>query len=1136
MGFLRLGVFFLQERLAVGGSSAVWRGVHPDSSLAVAIKLLRPDGWQDRAALAREARAVASLLHPAVVRIVDYGEVDAATARLRPDDLTPGQPYLVMELAEATLWERPPPPGFAALRSALRTLLGGLAHAHARGVIHCDLKPSNVLWIPGPPGHPPRLALADFGIARLASETSLCTLGGTPGYMAPEQVSESPDVGPWTDLFALGTLARELAYAPGGAPRFPLPDGFAAWIDRMTAFAFTHRFASAAEAAYALTRLPDAPEPSSDVRALSWADDAATALAGPDHGSDAITLPDAAPPVPFTPGSARPAPRVHVPTPSDWREPLELGPLHVVGAGLGLHAFRALPLVGRELERDRLWRTLASVVDGGEGPRAIVLRGPAGVGKSYLAQWLAQRADELGLADVIAVTLDEKALSGARMRDGLRAWLRCHASSFREVRARMDAIVPWLTHVDGSAPTPGLVDALARVLASEGVEPAPTAAERRAVIARLLLARARVRPVVLWLEDLPWDDEAIALVRRLVAPGLDGARVLVIATVQNEALPERPAASAALDAWSRDTRVETLEVSPLDPVAHHHLVRDLLGLRADLAQRVADRTTGNPLFAVQLVGHWIARRMLRIDAGGVALAEGSAPQFPDDLHELWQRRVERLTEGAAGERIPLELAAVLGSRFDVQRWKAAAMGMGIPVADALVERLLESHLAVWDGAPGGELRFVHGMIRESLLRSARERGRLQALHSSAADVLQAELDAGDVSVADALARQLWRAGRLEDLPRVEMTAARHAAEQGRLADAGAHLDRVTELRERLALPDMGRLACEEAVVRASYTNRLGELDRAVASATRALELAVGGRYRDLEAEALHELGFAEHHRGRSDDALARLDAAVRAWMEVGATRRLARCLRVRGDLLHSHGRFAEARADFARALDLSERDGDRAGVASSYLGLALPGVDESPEHAQRALAIFEEIGHASGACTAVNTLAERARREGRLEEAEALYREARGWAQLAGASQHEHICALNLALTLLQRERWEEALVETELGARMAGLLGQRLVAQMHEVVAMSAAAGAGRFAEAMEHAMRALERSAKVDHGDPDIVWAAKLAASHARAAEQHALVDAAIELAAGQLARMEGVSDPEGLEAIRARLRSGE
>ncbi|MBX3273910.1 MAG: hypothetical protein KF729_26840 [Sandaracinaceae bacterium] len=145
MGLLRLGVFYLQERLAVGGSADVWRAVHPPSSLAVAVKLLREP--IDRQAVAREARAVASLLHPAVVRIVDQGEVRPSVARARPESLAPEQPYLVMELGEATLWARPPRPGWRALREALATLLDGLAHAHARGVVHRDLKPSNVLWV-----------------------------------------------------------------------------------------------------------------------------------------------------------------------------------------------------------------------------------------------------------------------------------------------------------------------------------------------------------------------------------------------------------------------------------------------------------------------------------------------------------------------------------------------------------------------------------------------------------------------------------------------------------------------------------------------------------------------------------------------------------------------------------------------------------------------------------------------------------------------------------------------------------------------------------------------------------------------------------------------------------------------------
>ena len=82
MGLLRLGVFYLQERLAVGGSADVWRGVHPGSSLAVAVKLLREP--IDRQAVGREARAVASLLHPAVVRIVTRARCGSAQGPQAP--------------------------------------------------------------------------------------------------------------------------------------------------------------------------------------------------------------------------------------------------------------------------------------------------------------------------------------------------------------------------------------------------------------------------------------------------------------------------------------------------------------------------------------------------------------------------------------------------------------------------------------------------------------------------------------------------------------------------------------------------------------------------------------------------------------------------------------------------------------------------------------------------------------------------------------------------------------------------------------------------------------------------------------------------------------------------------------------
>ncbi|MBX3273905.1 MAG: tetratricopeptide repeat protein [Sandaracinaceae bacterium] len=1102
MGLLRLGVFYLQERLAVGGSADVWRAVHPPSSLAVAVKLLREP--IDRQAVAREARAVASLLHPAVVRIVDQGEVRPSVARARPESLAPEQPYLVMELGEATLWARPPRPGWRALREALATLLDGLAHAHARGVVHRDLKPSNVLWVRRG-ARAPQLAIADFGLAQLAAAEPSGG-SGTPRYMAPEQYEASGDVGAWTDLYALGVIARELAFDDEGAPRFVLPSGFDAWLDRLLEARPTHRIGTAAEARYALDALGHAPEPT-DLAAVPpiWSDADVTrdAMTQPAHtlGSPApvpqrTTATSSAPPRPAP--SDRPPPPLRRPLPASWREPLELGPIHVVGAGLGLYGFRALPLVGREAERDELWRALSEVVGGAE-PRALAvfLTGPAGVGKTTLAEWVARRAIEVVGAHTPRVRMREDGRPGVGLLFGAREWVGCHRErTADEVREAIRRRAPHLVdHVDADE-----LEALTRANTIDGPEPPPPPIERVRVAITFVAKASLRRPVVVLLDELQWDEVTILFLEGVLR---SRGRVLVVATISTDQgieLPER------LQALWRHEAVQEIPIQPLAPAEHRRLVRELLGLSDELARRVEERTAGNPMFAVQLVGDWISRGLLSVEKGALSLPPDEEVELPDDLHVLWLRRVERLTEGSAAARLALELAAVLGPEVPIAGWRAAASSLGVPVEDDFVARVLRSHLVV-ASADGRELRFAHGMMRESLLRKAREGGRLPALHSAAADALRAAYAAGYEATAEPLALHLVEARRTDEALAVTVLAARQAIGAGRFTDALGLLDRVDQLGRELGLAPDDRATCETHVLRASAHNRMGHLDAAAASASKALA-KIRDRWPDLEALALHELGYTDYHRGKSELALSHLSRAVEVMEALRAYEPLARCLRVRGDLAHSRGEFEAARRDFARSLEVSRAIEHRAGVASSLLGLSLPGVGD-PSQAAEACAIFEELGHASGACTAINTLAEAARRAGRLDEAEELYRRAQRWAQVGGVSQHEHICGLNLALTMLAGDRFEEAFVETELGARMTDLLGQRLVQYMHEVVAVAAAVGAERYTEASEHLERALELQERVDHADRDLAWAMRRAYALARDAGRDALAQQIWELA---------------------------
>src|SRR5258705_3138041 len=187
------GRYRLDERLGRGGMSEVWLAEDLELGRRVAIKLLDPNA--DTARFEREARAVASLAHPNVVQLYDYGEAE-------------GRPYIVLEYMpggtlEERLADRKPLPDDQAFAVAAG-IAAGLAHAHARGVVHRDLKPANVLF-----DEEGRAKLADFGIARMvASDGTLTEAGtvlGTAAYISPEQASGAP-ASEASDVYSFGVI------------------------------------------------------------------------------------------------------------------------------------------------------------------------------------------------------------------------------------------------------------------------------------------------------------------------------------------------------------------------------------------------------------------------------------------------------------------------------------------------------------------------------------------------------------------------------------------------------------------------------------------------------------------------------------------------------------------------------------------------------------------------------------------------------------------------------------------------------------------------------------------------------------------------------------------------------------------
>ncbi|MER5778947.1 protein kinase [Streptomyces sp. NPDC002039] len=189
------GRYRLEERLGRGGMGTVWRATDELLGRSVAVKELHVGDGTEAAGALREARTVAQVRHPHVVVVHDVVEDD-------------GRPYIVMELVDGgSLADRLAAAGPLDPAETARTglaLLGALTAAHARGVLHRDVKPANVLMEAGTD----RVVLTDFGIAHLAGATTISETGafvGSPEYTSPERM-QGAAAGPESDLWSLGAL------------------------------------------------------------------------------------------------------------------------------------------------------------------------------------------------------------------------------------------------------------------------------------------------------------------------------------------------------------------------------------------------------------------------------------------------------------------------------------------------------------------------------------------------------------------------------------------------------------------------------------------------------------------------------------------------------------------------------------------------------------------------------------------------------------------------------------------------------------------------------------------------------------------------------------------------------------------
>ncbi|HEY8041516.1 MAG TPA: protein kinase [Polyangiaceae bacterium] len=1062
---------FVVERLAAaGGMGRVFRAIDTETREAVALKVLdsRDSGGSRSRALerfAREARLLAQIRHPGVVRFVAFG----TTGR--------GEPYLAMEWLEGETLAGRLARGPLSVDEALllgRRLASALACAHAAGVVHRDVKPSNVLLVGG---EVEQAKLIDFGIARFAPlATDVTRPGGvlgTPGYMAPEQARALREIDARADVYALGCVlfraltgrlpfegedalsvlakillertprlrdfsplvppaldalvGRMLSKEPDGRPRDGaalvaeldaldgLSPGGAPSVRQPALGEGEQRFVSlvVVPGAAAVGHDDDAPTIVEDLDAaparisgavarfggeLEWLADGSlvAVLAGYGSATDqatqaarcALALREGVPEGPIvlatgraerTEGApvgevidraaklalrARERPRAdgailvddvtaalldarfdlagtsepHVLALRGEREPTE-ATRQLLG--------RPVPFIGRERELATLTAALEECREE-RAPRAVIVTGAAGVGKSRLRHeliravraagdevevWTA-RGDPMSagapfgmVAQVLrgAVGLVEGEAPAARRRK-LRARVARHvAPSDRE---RVTAFLGELLGVPGE---------------DEGVEvrvarqdPMLMGDQLRRAWETFLAAECAARPVLVVLEDLHWGD--VPSVRFFdAALAMEGAPLMALALA-------RPDVHDSFPRLWNERAVQELRLAPLGRRASEALVRHALGegVAQDVVDRIVDRAAGNAFFLEELV------RATSTDAGDA---------LPESVLAMVQARLERLD---AGERRLLRGASVFGRTF----WRGGAAGLlGDAGADrrdveALLERLvareLVSRRATSTFSNEVEYAFRHEIVREAAYAMLTERDR-RAGHALAAAWLE---ERGETS-ALVLAEHWERGGETARALRGYERAAEQALEGNdfeacvaraeRGVACGAHGEELGRLRllqaeahrwrgdlrasrggavEAFGLLRPEKASWYEAVgLLGLMTSALGEMGWMVSLAERLLDAKASALARDAQdayAVASGRIASQLFYSGRGElgsKLLARVDDELAAGHpEPPALAALAFSRGVRavsiGDYSTALGELRAARADYERAGDV----------------------------------------------------------------------------------------------------------------------------------------------------------------------------------------------------------------------------